>query len=125
MAFTTQNQMTLNLFADTTSRFAIMNKVVTDAGENTEGKSEIFVIPSGTADFTVDFGNMASFDTLILSFSEEVDGVYLSTLVGAVETSKRSTFVYLSGLSSETVVHIVATSTSADVTVELFAVSNE
>jgi len=125
MAFTTQNQMTLNLFADTTSRFAIVNKVVTDAGENTEGKSEIFVIPSGTADFTVDFGNMTSFDTLILSFSEDVDAVYLSTIIGAKTVAFGTNFIYLSGLSSETILHIDATSTSADVTVEMFAVSNE
>lgn len=93
--------------------------------DNTGGGFERFVIAAGTADTTLSLGNNASVDKLLLVFSEAVDGVYLSTIVGDEKIAMGCEFLYLSGLSSEATIHIDGTSTSADVTVDMLKITDE
>ena len=84
------------------------------AGDNSEAKVERFVIGSGTADYTVDIGNMASFDSILIIFSEAVDKVTFSTLVDDHDMGQEVVILAEDGLSSETIIHIDASSTSSD-----------
>ena len=130
MANTTAMQskvkVTINVYDGTVlTRSISTQKTTSVAGDNSEAKCERFVIASGTADTTLSFGNMASVDDLTLIFSEPVDAIYLSTIVGDELIGVGCSSFKASGLGSEALVHIDATSTSADVTCDMFALSNE
>ena len=124
-AMQSQVKVTINVYDGTKLTRSISTQKVNVADDNSEGKSERFVIASGTADTTLSFGNMASVDDLTLIFSEPVDAIYLSTIVGDELIGVGCSSFKVSGLNSEALVHIDATSTSADVTCDMFALSNE
>ena len=124
-AMRSQVKVTINVYDGTVLTRAVTTQKVNVAGDNSESKSERFVIASGTADTTLSFGNMASVDDLTLIFSEPVDAIYISTIIGDELIGAGCSLFKVSGLSSEALVHIDATATSADVTCDMFALSNE
>ena len=96
-----------------------------ESGGNSEYVSQRFKIPSGTADFTVDLGNLASFDSILLLSSSKLDAVYFSTIAGLKKVSEDCHFIFMTGLNSESIIHINAASSSEDVVVDLLLISNE
>ena len=92
---------------------------------NTRAVSSRFVITAATADYTVDTGNLASFDSLILIFSESVDEIYLSTVLADESIGEDIQAIAIDGLVSETVIHIDASGSGADVVCDMMLISNE
>lgn len=123
---TTVSEIDLELYlkqGSTTKRTITINYKASE-GEMTAARCERLQIAAETADHTYDLGDLTSYEYLVLIFSEEVDNVYTSTIVGAELVGVNCHAVIIGKLSSLDALHIDATNSSSDVTCDIFLLSD-